>query len=486
MKLIYQHLLSFLLIIFSTVTIIGYAELNYVSNQAYVQNFKRMESYASTIGQLSNAEGQGKGVLLDNDFLNQLQFVLKGNYVHFRIFTAQNQQIYPHEGAQLKLAPKVFKILKNGQEIRIRNNNLEPSYIGSSKYAYTGVLVPWMNKNKMIGVIWIGSTVHNIEKPIIMAKRNLFSAFMVTLVVGILLSWVLAYYSTNKIKRLSQATDKVAAGNFNVQIEHKDLDEIDQLAVNFNRMVRTLKKSDEEVKQQEKRRDQFMADAAHEMRTPLTTINGILEGLQYDAIPEESKPKSIALMRRETKRLIRLVNENLDYEKIRNNQIMLTKTNFNTSKVLYDLKSQLKQNAQKANDTIILSVPSKLPIYADRDRFTQIMVNLIQNAIQFTHDGEIKILGERINHGTKLQVQDNGIGMSQGQVKYIFERFFKADPSRARMGTGESGLGLSIVSSLVKQHGGQIKVESQPKQGSTFTVIIYDKGSEQFVTEKNS
>lgn len=250
-------------------------------------------------------------------------------------------------------------------------------------------------------------------------------------------------------------------------------------------MVRKLKKSNEEVKAQEERRDQFMADAAHEMRTPLTTINGILEGLQYDAIPEESKPKSIALMRRETKRLIRLVNKNLDYEKIRNNQIMLIKTNFDACKVLHDLQTQLEQNAKKANDQLILDVPAKLPIYADHDRFTQIMVNLIQNAIQFTHDGKITIKGRRLLHACELQVTDNGIGMSPEQTKYIFERFFKADPSRARLGTGESGLGLSIVSSLIKQHGGKISVKSNPQEGSTFTVIIYDKGYEQFVAKEN-
>ena len=266
-----------------------------------------------------------------------------------------------------------------------------------------------------------------------------------------------------------------------MQIKHKDSDEIDQLAENFNQMVLALKRSNEEVKAQENRRDQFMADAAHEMRTPLTTINGILEGLQYDAIPEESKPKSIALMQRETKRLIRLVNENLDYEKIRNNQINLIKTNFNATPVLLDLKSQLMQNAKKAGDKLIFEVPTDLPIYANRDRFTQVMVNLVQNAIQFTHDGKIKVSGKRLKHGAEFSVKDNGIGMSDDQIKYIFERFFKADPSRARMGTGESGLGLAIVSSLIKQHGGKITVDSKPGQGATFTVTFYDKGYEQFI-----
>lgn len=162
---------------------------------------------------------------------------------------------------------------------------------------------------------------------------------------------------------------------------------------------------------------------------------------------------------------------------------MLIKTDFDAMPILRDLKSQLKQNAGKANDEISVTGPEKLPIYADRDRFTQVMVNLVQNAIQFTHDGQIEISGKRLEHASEIFVKDNGIGMSKDQTKYIFERFFKADPSRARMGTGESGLGLAIVSSLIKQHGGKVKVDSEPGKGSTFTIIFYDKGYEQFISK---
>lgn len=483
MKLIYQNMLSFLLIIVTTISIIGYSEIGYARNQAYTQNYQRMESYANSLGNLAEADSQNGTALLSNNFLNQLEYVLRGDDAHLRIFNDKNEQIYPKTKARIQLSQEVFTTLKNGQEIRIQNNHNENSPISSTKDAYTGVLVPWMNDKNLVGIIWIGSRVKHVERPILMAKRNLLRALLITVAVGLLLSFIISYYSTKRIKRLSRATQKVASGNFNVQIEHKDSDEIDQLAENFNKMVQALKQSNEEVKAQEERRDQFMADAAHEMRTPLTTINGILEGLQYDAIPEDSKTKSIALMQRETKRLIRLVNENLDYEKIRNNQIMLVKTNFNATIILHDLKSQLKQNATKANDELVVEAPDQLPIYADRDRFTQVMVNLVQNAIQFTHDGKIIISGKRIEHGTQLSVKDNGIGMSKNQTKYIFERFFKADPSRARMGTGESGLGLAIVSSLIKQHGGKVEVFSAPGKGSTFTVTFYDKGYEQFVAK---
>lgn len=480
MKLLYQHLLSFLLIIITTISIIGYAELDYVRNQSYEQNFSRMENFGESIGKIAVTDYFDNKTTLDVRLLDQLQFLFAKNDINFRIFNSNNQQVYPQTASNFQLDRGVFNSLKKGQEIWIKNNHDRPG-LGQTKNAYTGILMPWMKYKKMIAVIWIGSTVHNVEKPIEMARKNLFKALIITLIVGLVMSFVLAFYSTSKIKRLSRATDKVAAGNFNVQIEHKNHDEIDQLASNFNRMVRTLKKSNNEIKAQEKRRDQFMADVAHEMRTPLTTINGILEGLQYNAIPEESKPKSIALMRRETKRLIRLVNENLDYERIRNNQVMLIKTKFNARKVLEDVKAQLEQNAKKANDKINLELPEELPIYADHDRFTQIMVNLVQNAIQFTQNGKIVIYGHRFDHACQIKVSDTGIGMSKEQIKYIFERFFKADPSRARQGNGESGLGLSIVSTLVKKHGGKIQVESIPKKGSIFTVTIYDQGYEQFI-----
>ncbi|MDF7668492.1 HAMP domain-containing sensor histidine kinase [Lactobacillus sp. ESL0703] len=481
MKSIYQHLLSFLLIIITTVSIIGYAEIKSVTTQSYEQNYRRMEDYASSLGDLAASDQKNGTVMLNSEFLDQLQFVLRGDDLHLHIFNNQGVQIYPKSRRLLRLKRNVFAVLSSDKEIHVRNNNEERSYLCHTRNPYTGVIVPWMSGHKIIGAIWLGSLVKDVERPIETAKHNLINALIIALLVGLVMSIILSYYSTNKINRLSRATKKVQSGNFDVQIEYKGNDEIDQLAASFNKMVQALKKYDQEVKTQEKRRDQFMADAAHEMRTPLTTINGILEGLQYDAIPEESKPKSIDLMRRETKRLIRLVNENLDYEKIRNNQINLTKTKFNAKKILEDVVIQLRQNADKANDQLELKAPDELPIYADRDRLTQIIVNLVQNAIQFTTNGHIVLSGRRITHGTQIIVKDDGIGMSKKQMKYIFERFFKADPSRARLGTGESGLGLAIVSSLVKQHGGKVEVTSEIGQGAEFTITIYDQGYEQYL-----
>ena len=481
MKLIYQHMLSFLLIILTTVSIIGFSEINNATKQSYEYNYQRMEDFASALGTLAASDEKKGSAMLNPKFLHKLEFVLHSDRVYLSVFDKQGAQIYPKKNDDIHLTSKRVLQLKQGKKLHIKNNNEALSSLGHKKDACTGVLLPWKDNGKFIGAIWLGVRVAKVERPVTIAKQNLFSALVSAIIVGLMLSFILSFYATDRIKKLSSATKKVAAGDFDVQTNYSGNDEITQLADNFNQMVRALKKSNQELKEQEKRRDQFMADAAHEMRTPLTTINGILEGLQYDAIPDKAKPKSIALMNRETKRLIRLVNENLDYEKIRNNQINLVKTTFNARKTLDDVTMQLKQNAAKVNDTITINAPRDLPIYADKDRFTQIMVNLVQNAIQFTSDGEIQISGYRVAHATTIVVEDNGIGMNQQQIKYVFERYFKADPSRSRSGKGEYGLGLSIVSSLIKQHGGKISVQSEINQGAEFTIILFDRGYEQYL-----
>ncbi len=474
-------MLSFLLIILTTVSIIGFSEINNTTKQSYEYNYQRMEDFASALGTLAASDEKKGSAMLNPKFLHKLEFVLHSDRVYLSVFDKQGAQIYPEKNDDIHLTSKRVLQLKQGKKLHIKNNNEALSSLGHKKDACTGVLLPWKDNGKFIGAIWLGVRVAKVERPVTIAKQNLFSALVSAIIVGLMLSFILSFYATDRIKKLSLATKKVAAGDFDVQTNYSGNDEITQLADNFNQMVRALKKSNQELKEQEKRRDQFMADAAHEMRTPLTTINGILEGLQYDAIPDKAKPKSIALMNRETKRLIRLVNENLDYEKIRNNQINLVKTTFNARKTLDDVTMQLKQNAAKANDTITINAPRDLPIYADKDRFTQIMVNLVQNAIQFTSDGEIQISGYRVAHATTIVVEDNGIGMNQQQIKYVFERYFKADPSRSRSGKGEYGLGLSIVSSLIKQHGGKISVQSEINQGAEFTIILFDRGYEQYL-----
>jgi signal transduction histidine kinase len=324
----------------------------------------------------------------------------------------------------------------------------------------------------------------NVETSVNSIVADLFKAFIIASIIAIIVSYFFATQQVKRINRMRSATKEVAAGNFDVVVPNRNRDEFDDLADDFNRMTVSLKESQDEIERQEERRKQFMADASHEMRTPLTTINGLLEGMQYNAIPENQREKAIKLMQNETSRLIRLVNENLDYEKIRTNQISILLQEFNATEAVATLLTQLSAKAEASGDQLILQTEEPIMVYADYDRFVQVMVNLIQNAIQFTKDGTIAVAITKLEKATEIKISDTGIGMSEDQVKNIWDRYYKADPSRKNTKYGESGLGLSIVQELVRLHNGTIEVSSELDKGTTFTVVFPDKPEAVEATEE--
>ncbi len=148
---------------------------------------------------------------------------------------------------------------------------------------------------------------------------------------------------------------------------------------------------------------------------------------------------------------------------------------FDAADVLHNLAEQLTKKAATQSDSIKVEVPDTLMTYADYDRFVQVLFNIIQNAIQFTEKGVITISGSKVAAGSEFKVSDTGIGMTEDQIKNIWERFYKADLSRMNTKYGESGLGLAIVHQLVSLHGGKIDVASEYGKGTTFTVFFPDR-----------
>ncbi|WP_308443696.1 HAMP domain-containing protein, partial [Lactobacillus delbrueckii] len=320
MKLIYQHILSFLIVILTSVMIIGFSTINYQKEQAYQSNYTRLESYAENLStlQLYSKKTQSKNSppVFSADFLQKFSFVMRDENLKLFLMDKNFKTTYPLGGYDI-LKKSAKSMLKKGKVVQIKDDHsseqrdLAPKVQGRVKHyglrkrsnrlfaaeSYTWVVVPQVqgsgSNKKAVGAIMIGSRVKDVLQTVSQAKANLARALVITFAVSLILSFILAYYQTGRIKKLSLAARKVADGDLDVQVDHRHADEIDDLAENFNEMVRSLKASNEEVKAQEERRDQFMQDVAHEMRTPLTTINGLLEGMKYDAIPEESIPESI-------------------------------------------------------------------------------------------------------------------------------------------------------------------------------------------------
>ena len=466
MKYVYQQILAFFALILITVSTTGILIIQYVTSNIYDEKEAQLYGYAESI-------------IDQNMTIQQLEngsTLVSNQDVSFAIFDAEDRMVYPQATDLYTsgISAEDFERLSEGDRISLTER--DRGFLNEKKRFLT-VYLPLFNAttNEFTGFIAVGSPVKGIEDEINEIEHNLLVAVLTSGGIAIVLSLGIANYLTRRIKRMRRATHEIASGNFDISLENHHKDEFDELSEDFNQMARSLKASNEEVERQENLRRQFMMDVAHEMRTPLTTINGILEGIQHHMIPEGSRDRSMQLMQKETKRLIRLVNENLDYEKIRSNQIILVKQEFSAKEALENVAEQMRIKAQAKDDLIIVQVDAADRIYADYDRFIQIMVNLTQNAIQFTKNGTITLSSFPDGDQQIIQVKDTGIGIEKKDITSIWERFYKVDVSRKNTKFGESGIGLAVVQSLVMNHKGTIDVESNPGEGTTFTIALPTK-----------
>ena len=481
MRMFYQQFLSFFLIIAITLLILGVTFLGLSRSMFYQDTWDLLEDYAYGVRtqaiDVKKSNGTTK-IVVDKKRLNIVEEMLSSRHIKIRIYTGKDKILYPSKSKQT-INKKRWNELKAGQSIRVKSNSQRFRFkaVDSPKET-TSIYVPYLDINgKLLAVVSVGTVMDNIEDNLTDIKRNLLYSFFTAVVLGTIASFILTRYFTNRITRLQKATRQVADGDFDVHITTGHRDELDDLAEDFNLMTEALKESRIEFDRQEERRRNFMTNADHEMRTPLTTIKGILEGMAYGLFEDEAECKeSIDLMRKETSRLIRLVNDNLDYEKSQAGELVLQKENLDASSIIRDVLRQMNDMAQKEGDRFENKLPLVLGVYADYDRFIQIITNIIKNAIQFTDNGVITIRGKKAGNNTIIQISDTGIGMTESQMAKIWDRYYKADQSRKVAKFGESGIGLSIVYQLLKLHKADVNVSSEPGVGTTFTLTF--KGQE--------
>lgn len=408
--------------------------------------------------------------------LEAYQEILGDKDVEYAIFDAQGQLEYPEtsENFRQDVDQSEIERLANGKIIYLEDNRKNFSEADNDIVA---VYIPIIRQNgHFAGFIGVGRSAKYIDAAIKGVRWNVFKSFILSTIVAIIISVIFTYLMVKRVNRLSNAAQKVATGDYDIYIDHSNRDEIDRLSADFNKMIKALKEWRKEVLHLENQRKKFMQDAVHEMRTPLTTINGLLEGLEYGVFDEEQEMRSIKIMSKETKRLIRLVNENLDYENIQSNRIILNKQHFPLMGAMEEIVQQLSTITHEANNEIVIEGDTEeISVYADFDRFKQIIVNLLKNAIQFTDGGVIKVRGYETPEFTYVTVSDSGIGMTEDEMKNIWERYYKSDPSRKNTKYGESGLGLPIVKQLMELHDGKITVESELGKGSKFTLAFPNK-----------
>lgn len=471
MKFLWQQILGFLLVIITALAISAYRISDYMTTEIFKEREAQLLQYGNNI--------------VSNNFtrpdLVRASQLLESENIVIQVYLDDGRIIYPTYDQRFSsnLSDIDLKRIAEGASLGLQyaQRFVDPE----TQLQMTTVYIP-LQQNEVAGFpagfISLGAPLESLEEQIAQSQNHILISFIIATIVGIIMSVFYAIFQTRKIKKLQQATREIASGNYEIIVDTGSADEFGDLARDFDVMSESLRNSQEEIKRQENLRRQFMMDAAHEMRTPLTTMSGLLEGLQYDMIPEAQRGRSLELISKETKRLTRLVNENLDYEKIRSRQITLKKQVLNGVSLLTQIKEQLNVKAEQKNNQIIVQAHPDLEIWADYDRIVQILINLVTNAIQFSQDSEIILVGTMTETQTILKVIDEGIGIDTKQIESIWERFYKVDVSRKNTQFGESGIGLAVVHSLVEAHEGIIEVESELGHGSTFIIKLPRKLTE--------
>jgi len=293
----------------------------------------------------------------------------------------------------------------------------------------------------------------------------------------------LSYWVSLRIMKplthMERITQKFAAGQLKERLPTTDIPELNQLSLSFNQMAQNL----EGV---EHRRRELISDLTHELRTPLTVVRGYLEELTSgDLAPSREIYDRLV---RETRRLERLVNDLQLLSKAEAGYLPIKLQPVDLRPLLCSLVERFGDQLLEQGPTLKLDCPETLPkAFADLDRTEQILVNLLGNAVQYTPQGQITLkawsetgrslskLGSKSAHQSSgrlwIAVRDTGIGIDSKDLPNVFERFWRADPSRSRQ-SGGTGIGLAITRRLVELQNGQIQVESKLGQGSTFKFYL--------------
>lgn len=319
---------------------------------------------------------------------------------------------------------------------------------------------------KTVGYIIVSAPVTAINGLVkTVVKLYLISA-VIPIAIMFFAIYAITYRITKPMKQMSEAAHAMAQGDFSRRIPVTSDDEIGQLAASFNQMTNAL------VQLEEMRRS-FVANVSHELKTPMTTIGGFIDGIIDGTIPLERQQHYLRIVSQEVKRLSRLVQTMLDLSKLESGEFALKNESFNFKELLLEIVLSQEQRIENKEITVNgLDEVVDVELIADKDLIHQAIYNLVDNAIKFTEQGgslSFKLSSDQ--HGITFSVTNTGTGIPEKSLSLIFERFYKVDKSRSANKNG-TGLGLYIVKTIIKNHGGNISVSSHENEYTTFTVNL--------------
>jgi len=288
--------------------------------------------------------------------------------------------------------------------------------------------------------------------------------YVIIVLFGSLLILVAARYLVQPIRRLTEATRRMAKGEFDLELRTNRKDELGQLTQSFHEMARELSKLD-------RMRQDFVASVSHEIQSPLTSITGFSKALKQKQMSEEDRQRYLTIIEEESERLSRLSQNLLRLSFLQHQDRPVQVSSYRLDEQLRRVVIALEP-LWTAKDIEVEVRLEPIVVQADEDQLGQVWTNLLGNGIKFTPaHGKIQISAGRNEQGITVAIADNGIGIPEEERTNIFKPFHQVDKARNSASKG-NGLGLSIVKQIVDIHKGEIRVSGRPGGGSVFTVML--------------
>ncbi|MBQ9545022.1 MAG: HAMP domain-containing histidine kinase [Clostridia bacterium] len=296
--------------------------------------------------------------------------------------------------------------------------------------------------------------------------RTVAVATLMVFVVALIAVYLMSEKITEPLKDMSKAAKAFAQGRFDVRVPVSGEDEIGELAKAFNNMASSLEK-------QEDMRNTFLANISHDLRTPMTSISGIIDCIIDGAIPPEKQNHYLEQIAGEVRRLSRLVSSLLDISRMQAGERKFNMTSFDVCEMARQILISFEQRLDEKKMEVSFDCSSdNIAVTADKDAIHQVLFNLIDNAVKFSNEGgELTIRLEEKDQKVSVSVRNTGSGIPPEDLPFVFDRFYKSDKSRGLDKTGV-GLGLFIVRTIIERHGEQINVKSEYGKDCEFTFTL--------------
>lgn len=462
-------LVVYLIIILVAFSLLGGIFFEMLKNQYIDAQMDAMVIKANEINEWSADYYNGE--LTDKQFCSKLTQKAKSENVVIWLISASLNHVYmvadPDKKCSIEekfSSVRTREILRDTQQgIIIKQvSNMDGSFKGS----VMSVALPMTAGDNVIGAIVVNKEVEAVELGISTIFREVLMPLLISVAFAFALAFVLSRYIVRPVKDISIGATELSRGNLDWRVKPTTNDEIGELAASFNKMA-------EELKIQDGLRNTFIANVSHELRTPLASVQGFIQGMLDRAIEESDRDKYLEIVLAETKRMNMLISDLLSLAKIESGKFPMEYSEFDINELLRRCILMFEQRIEEKNLEVSLGIgENKLYVWADEDRISQVITNLVDNAVKFTLDGgKISVWTRLEGNKVHINISDTGVGIPAEDQPFIFERFFKVDKSHSKATPG-TGIGLSIVKRIIAQHGEKISFESEEGKGTTFTFTL--------------